>query len=485
MTYKPSGVTVNILDNPLIVSITGAARLPAIVGFGPTTRTVVDEAVVRASSGYVDYLANYPAAGVNVSQIAESAGVVSGSLSAVFKSLNGSLYNHTASASINANGAITWLGSNTDIPSTGSIYYVRYTYNVPSTQYDPVTLSDKGLVLARYGAENATTGILSIAGSIALENGAPAVTLVQASGSVYSEVNYKAAIDKLQKKSNIEQLIVVFPSGSVTRAQQETLLTYAMSHINLMSGVGKERGLICGSPSSYFAQSGGFDSVGDASTDGSYVYRATALNNPDVTYAVPSRVRRKDANGNYMELDGNFAAIMIAGLEASQALRTTPMHGKAVTGVEIENEKWTDFEMNRLGGAGCLVLESKSGVITIRDAITTDGTSADTEEIAIRAGRRLVTRTLRDVLQNVYTSKGKVITTSTIPNIIGTIHSTLGSLQNQGEIVSYGQTDDPLTGETKITAKQNTVEPRQIDAACSIKFPYALKWIVVNVSTYV
>jgi len=118
-----------------------------------------------------------------------------------------------------------------------------------------------------------TTGLLTTAGSINLEHGAPSVMLVQASGSTYNVDNYKTAIDKLQKKGGIEQVVVVFPSGSVTRAQQETLLTYAFSHVQAMNQNKRERGLISGSPSTSFA-SDGIDTIGDASTTGTYVYRS-------------------------------------------------------------------------------------------------------------------------------------------------------------------------------------------------------------------
>ena len=132
MTYKPSGVSVNILDNPRIVNIGGAARIPAIVGFGPTSRSVAAEAVQRSNSGYIDYLSAYPTTGVSVSKVAESPATAS--LSDVYKSAGGNLYNHTASASVGATGMITWQGDvDDDIPNTGSVYYVWYTYrNTPT-----------------------------------------------------------------------------------------------------------------------------------------------------------------------------------------------------------------------------------------------------------------------------------------------------------------------------------------------------------------
>ncbi len=486
INYQPPGTTVNIVDNTRIINLGAQQRLVAIVGLGPMQRTVVDEAIIR-STGSIDYFSAYPTTGFLVSQISDSPGIIPNSISAVPRSLNGNLYS-LSSASVNTTGYVSWPqgGSNIDIPATGSTYYVRYTYDVPPSQFNPNTYSDKQLIEATYTTENNNTGILTIAGSLILENGCPAVTIVQASGSSYTEASYKTAIDKLQKKTNIEQIIAVFPSGSVTRTQQESLQLYLISHIQSMNNLGKERGIVIGSPSAYFASSGGFDVIGDDSTNPSYVYRAKALRSQDIIYAIPSgRVQRADNNGVYMELDGNFIAAALAGKQLAQTKLSTPIHGFTITGLVLEDEKWNDTEMNQAGAGNCTVVQSIGGVVTVRDYITTDGTSADTQEPSVVSVKRLVKRSLRDSLKNTFTNKGKVITPETPRAVEATAAATLQTLVNDGEIYAYGQTDNPLTGETKIFAKQNILEPRQIDLTCSYKSLYPFKWISVTVSLFV
>ena len=480
--YQPRGVKVEVLDNPNFINVGDDVRLPALVGLGPTSIKVIDEAVVRGATS-VDTLSVSTANIASIQQIANTPGIASGSVSARAISENGALYS-LASASITNPGQITWTGSGDNVPNEGDVYYISYTYDVLSTQFDPKTFSDKAALKSTYGDEDVTDGLLTIGGAIVLENGSPAVMCVQASGSSYVEANYKAAIDKLQKKNNIEQLVILFPSGSVTRTQQESLINYAITHVKTMTNNGKERGLMTGSPSSYFA-SDGIDTIGDESTSGTYRYRAAALADRDVTYIVPSRIRRKDESGNYMELDGNFAAAAVAGVQAAQDKQATPIHGFNVVGIEIENEKWNDFEMNQLGGSGCLVLESRSNVITIRDAITTDSTSADTQEISVVSTQRLVKRTLRDALTNTYTNKGKVITNTTTNDVEATTFSTLQSLVLANEIAAIGREDNPATGETKISAKRDTTEPRRILVTCSYQPLYPLKWITVTVSVFI
>lgn len=478
--FKPQGTDVTILDNPNIINAAGVRRVPAIVAMGPSTISVLDEPVVRGT-GSTDLLKASPNTVASITKVANTPGVVGG-LNYALISANGNLYQ---SGSASANGSsVAWIGSGTDIPAAGSTYYISYTYGIGDTQFNPYEYSDKQTILDKYGAEDTATGMLSIAGSIVLENGSPSVILCQASGSSYSEAAYKTAIDKLQKKSNISYVLAVFPSGSVTRAQQESLLTYLLSHTQLMSSYKKERGFISGSPSAYTA-SGGFDVIGDTSTNPSYVYRANALRNRNNIYVAPSYCTRLDANGNTMLLDGNYIAAAIAGVFASRTKESTPINGFTVTGINIADEKWNEVELQQLGAGNCLAVISNAGVCSVYRSLTTDPTSADTQEPSVVDTQRLVKRTLRTVLDNTYTKQGKVITTNTTNDVVSTTISALQNLVNDGEIKAYGTTDNPLTGETKVSAMQDPTEPRRIIVTCSYAPLYPLIWLSVTVNVFI
>lgn len=480
--YKPPQTNVTVLDNPRIINPVVERKIPAIIGLGVTTVSVTDEAIIR-STGSVDLTQNYPNTILSITQVASTPGITPGSLSYNSISNNGALY-ALASASVSNPGGISWTGTGVNVPSIGSVYYVSYTYTVSSSQYDPITYYSKEDILNSKGPENTNTGILSIAGSIVLENGSPGVILVQASGSSYNEASYKTAIDKLQKKDNVSYIVCVFPSGSVTRSQQESLFNYAHTHVLLMNNKGKERGIISGSPSPITA-SDGIDTIGDPNTPDTYAYRASSIKNRYHTYVVPSVVTRLDANGNIMNLDGNYIAAAIAGLRSAQGKRSTPIHGFTIAGVTLEDDKWNDFEMDQLGAASACVVKSKSGVVTVRDDITTDPTSADTQEPSVVEVQNLVKETIRKGLNNTYTNKGKIISSTTINDVIATTTSLLQSLVTAGEISNYGKVDNPLTGETKVFAKQNSQEPRQIDVTCSYLPLYPLKYFNVVVSVYI
>jgi hypothetical protein len=479
--YRPQGVSVEVLNNPNLINIGGGRKIPAIVGFGPSEILIIDEPVKRGS-GLIDALA-VSAEIIEILSITSDVKVTPGSQNYKLISDNGALY-AAASASVAGDGQIEWeprTEFDLNIPRAGDTYYVTYKHAPIATQYNPTIFTDSVLLKKKYGEEDNYEGILSAAGSVVLENGSPAVMVVQVEGDaqVFNEGAYKLAIDKLQKKDNISYIVPMFPSGSVTRSDQDKIVTYAYTHTQLMNNNARERGLIVGSPSEGYAE-GGFDEIGDALTSLSYLGKVDALMNENVTYVVPSEIYR----GGLL-FDANLAAAAIAGLKSAQLKQSTPIHGFVVAGIEVEEEKWTDFEMDQLGAGSCLVLEQKAGMVTVRDAITTDPTSADTQEMSVVDTKRLVKKTLRTGLANVYTNKGKVIDVSTPGDVIATTSSILDSLINDREISTKGVVDNPLTGETKINAQQNPIEPRKIDVTCSYKPLYPLKWISVTVSVFV
>jgi hypothetical protein len=482
MSNPLPNVSTKVSNNPNIISNQAGLRLPAYVGLGPTTITYTDEAVIRGS-GAVDNLSVYPSSGSSLIQVASITGVTVGAPNAVLTSKGGQLY-QIASASLSPAGQITWnTGSVTDIPGYGVTYYVTYNSNVPALQYNPQTSSTKEQLQALYGNENNQTGILTIAGSVGLENGSPQVITIQASGSSFNMFAYQAAIDQLQKLNNIEQIVCVFPSGSVTAAQQQQLITYAFSHTQYMNNIGKNRGIMSGSPSPAYAADG-FDTIGFASQAGTYLNRAAALMSTDSIYVVPSTIQRYDQSGNLIQLDGNFGAAAIAGLQAAQSLRSTPLDGFVVAGLVIEDNKWLPAEEQQLSDGNCTILVSNAGVVTILQYITGDPTSADTQEPSVRAVQRLVIRTLNTGLFNAYMNKGLTIQPETILDVIATTNSLLQGLVTSKEIVAYGKNNNPITGEVATSAIQDATNPLKIDVTASYAPAYPLKFISVTVSVF-
>ncbi len=367
----------------------------------------------------------------------------------------------------------------------GDVYYANYTHTVLDTQYAPQTFVDSADILATYGDEDVSTGVLSIAGQMALENGAPAVILCQVSGSE-TAANYLTAINKLQKQHNVGYVMAVFSSGSITLANMRTVQGYLKTHADQMSqpSVGLERGVIVGDSSDVYASAGGI-SIEGATEISDYTARAQAIASKQVSYVVPAYGTRTDKDGNVMELDANFASCAIAGLVTGQVSEEIPVHGFQLVGYTIDNDRWSEFEMNQLGSRGCLTLYSHQDVVKVRDAITTDSTSAETEEISVVDVERRVKRSLRTGLDNAFIGKGLVVNEDTEDDVVGIAESVLNQLVRDSVIVSYGKKNNPDTGEVPIKASQDSSEPRLINLTCSYKPAFPLKYITATVNTYV
>ena len=186
------------------------------------------------------------------------------------------------------------------LPPSGSTYFVSYNYPANASQYLAQTFSDKNDLTNFYGPEGNIVGCLTIAGSLALENGAPAVITCQTSGSI-SVQGYRDAIDKLRKKANVEDIMVVFPSGSLpTPTFREDVHTYLFQHTQQMSVQSRWRGMFYGPGSPYYNAAGGpgdgiYDNIGDPSTPESYIGKAVQYGEADVVLAAPSYAWRYDS----------------------------------------------------------------------------------------------------------------------------------------------------------------------------------------------
>jgi len=472
--YAPPSVNVNVISNPRIISGATASRYPAIVGIGPSSITVIAEPVIYQGDGIVHSLKVAPLPGAGVT--AFSRWGVTALANPVADVVGQNLYSTPTTTT--TSGTFTYATGSASKPTPGSPVYVSYTYTPdPAVQLAPELFFDADLVRNKYGAENNSTGSLTTAANIAFENGAPGVIVCQVSGSTAVAANYGAALEVLLKRNDIEDIIPVFPSGTLSNVRSSTL-PYLISHCLTAANFGKERGFIYGASSPYLC-SGSVDTVAFLAS------AASAITFENASFVVPSVIQRTDQNSNTFYVDGDMGGAALAGYRASLAKRSTPMTGAVLVGLTIQDGKWNEAEMNQLAAANCVVLESKMGIVTVRDAITTDPTSADTQEMSIIASKRLVKRTLREGLTRQFLGRGRVITPSTPSEVSNATIGLLKGLVQDEEIFGYGAKNDPSTGETAVSAVQNTLNPRQIDVTCSIKYLYPLKYLNVSVSLYI
>lgn len=452
MAYTPPSVRVTSIANNRIINISENVRIPCIVGEGPSVRTVTDFPIVRGS-GSIDVL---PDSNITLTVVSPYPGAAT------------SYSNWSGHFSGSGSSAISWSGSAGDTaPRDSEVYYVSYTYPVPTDQFDPQVFVDSKDIKAFYGAESTTSGKLTIAADIALENGAPAVMCIQISGSASVDANWSNALDKLKKKSNIAYVVPITAKSSVQNL--------AVAHCEYESNpdIGHERECIFG---------------GDATvTDvNDFVAKAGAFANKRVILVAPnSGVTRTSSAGTAFVLDGSYISAALSGLITGQASPIKPVTGKQIVGFTIPNDQYEPYDMNRMAAAGICVVYAKSGVTKVRHAITTDTASADTREISVVAADDLVRRITRNALTEAYIGKGIVISDSTPAAVAATVKAIWSSLVRDGLINSYGTKNDPTTGEVPITASQDPNEPTRINVTGSVKFLYPLNYISVEFFIYV
>lgn len=454
MAYTPPSVRVTSIANNRIINIDENARIPCFIGEGPSTRTVSNVAIVRGS-GEVDVLPN-------------SGSIMTLSTVAAFPDATSSDEHWTGYFDTSGSGGIYWDGVAGDsAPRKGEVYYVSYTYPVPLDQYDPQLFVDSNDVKAFYGEESTDTGKLTIAANMALENGAPAVMCIQVSGDVGIDANWSTALNKLKKKSNIAYIVPITDSL--------TIQNLAVAHCAVESNpdTGHERECIFGADS-------------DTTDVDGFVTKANAFNNKRVIFVAPDEnVTRTAASGTVFTLGGEYVAAALSGLITSQDKIISPVTGKQIVGFVIPDDQYEPYDMNRMANAGVCVIYSKSGVIKVRHAITTDTSNADNREISVVSADDMVRRITRNKLQDAYIGKGIVITESTPAAVAATLKAIWNSLVRDKLISSYGTKNDPTTGEVPITVAQDPNEPTRINVTGSVKFLYPLNYISVSFYIYV
>ncbi len=472
MAYSPPSVQVSSIANNRIINISEDARIPAIVGTGPSVRTITDTAVTRGSADF-DLL---PTSGsvVTLTKVASYPGATATDTAWV----DGSQDNFSTSGST---GSLYWstiATAGTGKPLLGSTYYVSYTFPVPANQYDPQLFIDSKDVQAFYGAETSgidqsdatNTGGLTIGANMALENGAPAVICLQVNGDEASSTTWTNAFNKLKKKDNIAYLVPL-ASGSTNKLAAHSA---AILQVNQESApaVGHEQEAIVGASA--------------GKSPATIVTEALAIADRKVIYMIPGKgVTRTTSNGTVLLLDAAWVGAAYAGLITAQPLVITPTTGKVITGFVIPDDQYAPYEMNDMANNGVCIVFAKSGIKKIRHAVTTDPTSADTREISVVAADDMVRRITRNKLTQRYVGKGIVIEDATLAAVESTVGSIWGALKRDRLIQNFGTKTDPTTGEVPISAARDTSEPTRINVSGAVQFLYPLNFINVEFFIYV
>lgn len=500
--YQSPGTRVEVLPNPRLVALGDTTRLPGVVGYGRSVVTVVDQPITlngfsASGSAWADDLPGEAAASAAIT-FTKVANVPN--TSPANPNYSDNVYASGFYQASSSDGKLHWQLSGTEHPRTvaggvlgteAQTYYASYFYTVPSTHYDPVLFTDKKEILNVFGAEGVssgtgTCGVLTVAGNLVLENGAPGVWLCQSESN--DVTGYGAAIDKIRRIKGIKSIHAVMPSGSWTQTNINSVHALLFTHCQTMSGdqFQQERVTIIGDASTKFASSGGRNK--DTEALSTYTAKAATYNSKLVSYVYPPYATRDvTVSGvvSTLTLDGNYIATALGGLRSAQARDIIPVTGMHLVGLNIENNKLEAPEQDILGAGSVVVITSQDDVITVRHDITTDPSSADTQAPTVVEAEFLVKRTLRTKINQMYFGKGIVVTPQTPSAIQASSNSILASLVASKDIADYGKKNNPVTGEVPTRAWQDSTEPRKIWVTGSVKYAYPLDWVQFTISTFV
>jgi len=445
MAQQIPGITVTIENDAGVIAPPLFQRYPTIVGFGDPYKRIDNEPVVR-SLGTVD---DIPC----ISTIHEIVSV--GDLPGIAKYSDGVDYEL-----VSGQNKIHWLGATT--PSTGDTFYVTFTETRNATAFNNALLYfDENQVYANHGAATRTNGDINdvaIGARLAFQNGAKGVEIVQLDPMTFTDPDaptdleeenaFVDAVDALEKVTDYKLLLVPMSSGTlVTTTAMQILFNHAV--VASQPANKQERTVIGAMP------------VGTSYTDFAIVAQAYEHERMVIT-AVPSAVQVTGFTGSY---DDRFYNAALAGLLCSGAIGQT-FHDEILAGITL-SDNFLLGEQNFLVQNGCAPAKERLGVVRNIMAITTDTTSALTEDLGVQDVKDYVKKFWRDGLWNVY--RNKPITAS-LPAQVA--NSSVGILK---QLVR----DKVISTWSSVAASQDPVEPRKINVSGKIQPAYGMAYMDV------
>ena len=352
--------------------------------------------------------------------------------------------------------------SATVAPVSGT-FYIDYTYNKGTADYNAKNFVALSNVINEYGAEAdwtlVTTGPLAgtytlarynpltLGAKMAFLNNASLLVLVQNEGTGLTAGDYLSSLSKLETRTVDVIVPLTVGSGNTSNSmavdQRALSLYYTKLHCETMSNtVNKKERVSIGSL--------GNAEIGDVDTVDTYIYTASvALDSKRIAINAPglATVQLQDPSGVFQEvvIDGSFLSAAIAGLAVSPLSDVaTPLTNQQLTGFTgidattsgHPQSEYLVTEMNNLAAAGVMVVAAEGPRIFVRQQLTTDQSNVVNGEFSVVTLIDYVAQAVRFSCNSFIGKKLKPATT--IPAVKGTILATLQALAQNDIISSIG-----------------------------------------------
>lgn len=266
-------------------------------------------------------------------------------------------------------------------PALASVYYVTYTINRPSSEYNAQrTFFSLDSARAELG-DTSSTNPLMIAAELAFANGAPSIVTVQVNDATVlgspTRAEFLAAMNATVKTDVITEMVVLSTDAAV-RADFKDLL----EQLNSQEVKRFRRGWF-GLPRS--------TDIGDRDTPDSYVYiasrvlqvapdspargRMILLAPPQYT-GVSRDITLSDGSVQRVNLDTTFIAVAAAARRTSFSALATSLAEKSIVGFNLDDmedvDLWNPTQRGLLASNGCMVLSFADGGFKVLDPVTTE-----------------------------------------------------------------------------------------------------------------
>ena len=471
--YRPPGVYPELVPSPQAVQLGLFARVPVFIGRGQNSITTT-ERITKAAEGYGPDVLSYEVASVDGEYQITSVGDYPNQI----RYIQG-----TDFEVVDVDGSpkgISWLGAKA--PDDGDYYYITYKRPVDSSQYEYKLYTDANELVAVHGEET-TDNEVSVAGVLALRNGAPAVGIIQLNTTSTDPDDLYAAYEDtipILEQLDTSYCRFIVPTtciGDGTTPSDPDIFSLFYDHISDMSNTYNRRwrALIRG----IRAQTGATNSAVrqdlvtlGTSYSGTQHARRVIVVAPGEIY----RVLRDPTTGVYSStlLGGWALAAAAAGRICSDYNPSTPLTRKQVVGISTDRI-FSESDMNILAGTGSVTVFSYKGANLIcRHGITTDKTNANTQEISVVEVEDFIK------IQTIYVLEDSFIGTPIIEGLTDTVRVVIASLLEQ--LILQAIIADYDSG--SITVTQDDNDPRIINVFFRVKPAYPLNWIDIRFQFY-
>lgn len=335
-------------------------------------------------------------------------------------------------------------------PLEGSTYFVTLVSQKQVSDYELqyFTREEEDLVYQIYGDPSPTNSV-SLAAYIAFRNLAEIIGIQQVQGTE-SLATFQQAIDKLIDK----------PIYYVVPLSTDPLVhAYTKFHVNQQSSTieRRERMAYLGGSANY--------SIFDHQDS------VNSLKDERIVWVAPSswNIEYVDTNNvtQSVNVDGTYGAVAVSAI-ASVRDPSTPLTRKQIVGLKplVTYDK---VKQNLLAESGCLVVETFGAVSRVRHQLTTYGNGPiESKEISLVQLRDHVSIILRQNLEDEF--PGQKILRAT-PQII----------KSYSERIFEGLVaQEIINGFSNLTARQNDIDPTQVDITVSIDPIYPLNYLLVT-----